>query len=172
MSHMATRNAPAESADNRHKLAKQVRDRRLQLGMSVRSAADGARVARGTWTSLEEGIRRTADNNYAGIEAVLQWEPGSIAAILAGGDPQVHTRIDLRDDVVATDTAGFLAAEARSNTEAPRQDEALIKVMRSDRLTEDQKRDLAKLLIAEREAADRQRAERADEMIRIFGRQT
>lgn len=42
---------------------------------------------RGTWSSAETAERRTAEYHYAGIETALQWAPGSIDAILAGGEP-------------------------------------------------------------------------------------
>lgn len=162
MCHMATRDASAESAEMRHKLAGLVRDRRLQLGLSVRSAADMGRVARGTWTALEEGTRRTADNNYAGVERALRWAPGSITAILAGGGPTIA--VNITDYASATES---VTVDKNPGYDPATDDEALIRVMRSD-LPESRKRDLIQILIAEKERAERERVERAEELIRLI----
>lgn len=68
-------------------LAKRVRARRQELGLSVRAAAQAADMDRNTWSYLEDGSRRTSEFKYAGIERALQWEPGSVTAILDGREP-------------------------------------------------------------------------------------
>jgi transcriptional regulator with XRE-family HTH domain len=68
-------------------LAKKVRARRVELGLSVRAAAQAADIDRNTWSYLEDGSRRTSEFKYAGIERALQWESGSVAAILEGREP-------------------------------------------------------------------------------------
>lgn len=68
-------------------LARRVRARRVELGLSVRAAAQAAEMDRNTWSYLEDGSRRTSEFKYAGIERALQWAPGSVAAILEGREP-------------------------------------------------------------------------------------
>lgn len=64
-----------------------MRQRRRQLGLSISRAAKEAGIDRGTWTSVEEATRETAEYNYGPIERTLRWKLGSIDVILAGGDP-------------------------------------------------------------------------------------
>jgi hypothetical protein len=71
----------------RERLANAMADRRRELRLSVRAAAQRAGVDRATWTSAEAATRRIAEYNYAGIEAALDWEPGSVDQVLAGGTP-------------------------------------------------------------------------------------
>jgi transcriptional regulator with XRE-family HTH domain len=68
-------------------LGERIAARRKELGLSVRAAAEAAQVDRNTWSSAENGTRRLAEYNYAGVERTLRWEPGSIDAILAGDEP-------------------------------------------------------------------------------------
>ncbi|WP_328339457.1 helix-turn-helix domain-containing protein [Micromonospora sp. NBC_00421] len=71
----------------RERLANLIRTRRLERGLSASKAAQAAGIDRATWSNAETGARRTAEHNYAGIERALGWQPGSIDAILAGGEP-------------------------------------------------------------------------------------
>jgi transcriptional regulator with XRE-family HTH domain len=147
---------PAETAV-RHRLAERVKARRQELGLSVRAAADNGGLARGTWIALEEGSRRTSDSNYAGIERVLQWAAGSVTAIIGGGTPTARELAPFAESQPAKPPA----------TQLNERDEALAKVMRSSDITDEQKRHIVELLIAERVAFDRQIAERAEQMIRL-----
>lgn len=72
------------------RLAQWIRKRRIELGLSQRTAADRAGIARNTWIAAEDGARRVYDENYAKIERALQWLPGSIGLILEGGDPHIE----------------------------------------------------------------------------------
>lgn len=76
-----------EDEPHRERLARCVQDRRRELRLSVRAAAQLAGIDRATWSSAEAATRRTAEYHYAGIENALQWAPGSIDAILSGGAP-------------------------------------------------------------------------------------
>jgi transcriptional regulator with XRE-family HTH domain len=80
--------------DPKDRLAAAVRRRRLELGLSERQAAERAEVARNTWSSMEAGKRQTAEHRYAGIERALDWEPGSIDAILSGRQPTARSTGD------------------------------------------------------------------------------
>ncbi|MER6778447.1 MULTISPECIES: helix-turn-helix transcriptional regulator [unclassified Streptomyces] len=72
------------------RLATQVRDRRLQLGLSRAGLAERAGISKGTCLRVEEG-QPIRDTSYAKIDAALEWAPGSCAAIRAGGDPTPAT---------------------------------------------------------------------------------
>jgi transcriptional regulator with XRE-family HTH domain len=79
-------------------LARRVRARRVELGLSVRAAAQAAEMDRNTWSYLEDGTKKTAEFKYAGIERALQWEPGSVTAVLEGGEPTPITAPVETDD--------------------------------------------------------------------------
>jgi hypothetical protein len=53
---------------------------------------------RNTWSYLEDGSKKTAEFKYAGIERALQWEPGSVTAILDGREPTPVTAPSETDD--------------------------------------------------------------------------
>ena len=135
--------------DTRRHLADLVKNRRIELNLSVRQAAENAGVARNTWAAVEDGTRRTADNNYAGIERALQWAQGSILRIRRGLEPSVIDDQTPRTPAAQPDDA----------------DEALIKVMRSDRLSDQEKAQIVRLLIAERERSRRRLIEMAESFI-------
>lgn len=59
------------------------------MGLSVSKAAREARISRVTWAAVESGTRETEAYNYGVIQRVLGWAPGSVDAVLAGGEPTV-----------------------------------------------------------------------------------
>jgi transcriptional regulator with XRE-family HTH domain len=68
---------------NRQAVARKVRERREQLGLSVRQAAAQAGVTRATWTDVETGKRdhirvRTLDS----IDRALRFRPGTLADLM------------------------------------------------------------------------------------------
>lgn len=74
-----------QATDRDHeRLARQVRARRLELGLSLAALADRAGLSKGTCQRAEEG-RPIRDVNYAKLDAALGWAPGSCAAIRDGG---------------------------------------------------------------------------------------
>lgn len=73
--------------DRRGRLGQRVRERRMELGLSSPVAADRAGINRDTWRNLEAGTRAIRDYNHRPIERALNWQAGSIDAILAGGEP-------------------------------------------------------------------------------------
>ncbi|MDM4722792.1 helix-turn-helix transcriptional regulator [Micromonospora sp. WMMA1363] len=90
----------------RDRLASLVRSRRMELGLSVSKAAQAAGIDRATWTYLENGSRRTAEFNYAGIERALQWKAGSIGGVLGGRQPELaapEPEVDEELELVRTD---------------------------------------------------------------------
>lgn len=149
-----------QDAERRRRLAEQVRARRLELGISVRAAATQAGVARDTWIGLEEATRRTAETSYAAIEKTLQWETGSISAVLAGGEPTPVTE-DPPGPAMQLKTTGSmrLSTPIRPISEHPG-DAALIRVMNNPDLTNAEKAKIVRAVISEQERfAERRAAE-------------
>lgn len=79
------------------RLAQIVKARRVELGLSVRDIAKQAVIDRQTWTNLEAAARTLRTTNWSKVERVLGWGPGSIAAILDGGEP-TYPRLHLTMD--------------------------------------------------------------------------
>ena len=73
------------------RLAEHVRRRRQDLGLSVRAAAARAGIDRGTWGTTENAERQLSQHLWLGVEQALSWAPGSVQAVLDGGDPGVET---------------------------------------------------------------------------------
>lgn len=71
-----------DGATPQQRLAKAVRERRIELRLSVREASKRAGISRNTWQAVEEGTRAMRDHNYAGVEQALEWPPGHVLAIL------------------------------------------------------------------------------------------
>jgi transcriptional regulator with XRE-family HTH domain len=63
-----------------------IKHRREQLRVSVAEAARRAGVPRSTWIAWEKDIV-PKQVNHARIEDVLEWQTGSVAAIIAGQPP-------------------------------------------------------------------------------------
>lgn len=73
--------------NNRRRLGMLIKQRRAELGLSKLRAVQAAGVGRDTWSGAEDATRETDVRSLRKIERVLRWQPGSINAILAGGDP-------------------------------------------------------------------------------------
>jgi hypothetical protein len=70
----------------RRQLAGQVEQRRVKLGIyTIEEAGRRARISRHTWRSVERGEPVRA-STYHAVEEALRWAPGSVQAILAGGE--------------------------------------------------------------------------------------
>lgn len=77
-------------SDAGERLAKYVRDRRNAAGLSQEEAAaqSGGLVKTPNWRKIEAGERPNVRPRTAlGLERALEWDRGSVAAILAGGKP-------------------------------------------------------------------------------------
>jgi transcriptional regulator with XRE-family HTH domain len=71
-------------------LAGAITTRRVELGLSQSAAARRAGVSRPAWLGWETGSR-PQDSNYATIERTLEWERGTVHALLTGAPtPPVH----------------------------------------------------------------------------------
>jgi transcriptional regulator with XRE-family HTH domain len=148
MSDVAT---PDEDSGAIRRLADAVKARRLDLGLSLRAAADAAGIARNTWTSLEEGSRRTAVTSYAAIERVLQWKSGSIEQAKAGNKPTpLPANTSTQEPAVGLHTDNA--------------DEALLRIMRSE-IPDIEKARIVRLIIAEQERARQKMLAMVDDLI-------
>lgn len=67
-------------------LAGAITARREELGLPKAAAARAAGVSRPAWDAWETGTI-PYDSNFATIERTLQWERGSVRAVLAGQPP-------------------------------------------------------------------------------------
>ena len=75
------------SPEARERLASLMDDRRLELGLRWRDVAEAGGISYEALRDIRNGsggIRRLTEH---AIDTGLQWEPGTVARILAGGDP-------------------------------------------------------------------------------------
>lgn len=155
MSAVTTGNAAPEAADPRQQLGEAVKARRLQLGISVRAAAESAGMARTTWISLEDASRRTAETNHAAIERTLKWGAGSLNAILRGEEPT--PRQSEPDESVV---------HAERPRPAPQpSDDAVVRILRNPDLSDEEKSAIIRTLLDEQR---RFAQKRADELMRAY----
>lgn len=77
----------AQSGTAHQSLSKHLTQRRKHLRLAQSEAARLAGVRRNAWWVWEKGRGLPYDYNHPGIETAMQWEPGSVQAILAGDEP-------------------------------------------------------------------------------------
>lgn len=87
----------------RDHLAARVTRERARLGWSQPELARRAQRSARTIRLVEAG-GRVSDETLEQIEAALRWAPGSIAAVLAGGEPTPDLDADLARIVAAWPT--------------------------------------------------------------------
>lgn len=75
-------------------LAKTVKARRLELSLARRKAAALAGISKDTWQRVEDG-KPVREMNYAKIDPVLGWAPGSSSLVAAGGTPVPAEHLDV-----------------------------------------------------------------------------
>lgn len=96
---------------SRERLARAMTDRRRELRLSIRAVAQRAGMDRATWTGAENADRDLREYHYAGVEAALDWEAGSVEQILAGhtptprpaGNVATHAARDEEIELIAND---------------------------------------------------------------------
>lgn len=66
-----------------HPFSQRVRLRRAELGLSMRQAAKRAGIDRSTWLHWERGETTPTVRSQGGLERVLGWAPGTVAAMLS-----------------------------------------------------------------------------------------
>lgn len=153
--------------------------RRIELGYKTREALlTDLGVSLRTLGDIESGRRdKYHRNTLAGLEHALRWLPGSIDAILDGGQPTPdpnprHSGRPAGENAHAADSATATRPTSTGNARShppvgDASDDALIRVMRSD-LDDRTKAKIVKMLIAEQERFARERAARAEELIQAF----
>lgn len=78
------------------RLAALIRAWREQRGLSINRARRLAGVTRVTWTRWEQGTLPYR-HHWPVIERTIGWQPGSVAAVLDGGDPTPTDEVDYTD---------------------------------------------------------------------------
>lgn len=98
----------AGDAAERTRLAAEMDRRRIALGLRWEHIADKARISTTHLRKYRRGDAGASDVVIAGLEDALQWQRGSIAAILQGGQPTPTADSPHRD---ADKTLGELLLE-------------------------------------------------------------
>lgn len=112
------------------RVARLVIRRRVDLGYHQQSEfASSAGLSIRTLNNIENSRRQSYDGStIALLERGLEWEPGSIDAILAGGEPAIHVAAAAGDDVTIpratlariADAVDALRAELEAALDEPR----------------------------------------------------
>jgi hypothetical protein len=105
------------------RLAEAARDRRFELGLTQ----EDARAAGGPSTATQRLIEGALQDGYTPailrrLEGALRWEPGSVRAVLAGGDPAPlpdETRRPVQPALSAAAAFPAPAVTARASRPAP-----------------------------------------------------
>ena len=91
--------------------------RRVALGYRNRTdLADSLQFTVRTLADIEHGVRKASPGTYAMLENKLAWAPGSVDAILAGGDPK-ELVVKLRSAPHNPPPTGSADALSRASTE-------------------------------------------------------
>lgn len=83
----------AISDDARARLADEMDDRRVQLGLTWRQVASLGLISYETLRAARKGKGDIASLTRAAIEKGLRWAPGSVSAVLDGGVPTLAVEI-------------------------------------------------------------------------------
>ncbi|MEU8040958.1 hypothetical protein [Streptosporangium sp. NPDC049078] len=113
-----------DPADNHKRLASAMSARREELHMTWVKVAESAGITTETLRAIRHGDNSPSTLTKRGIEAALQWEPGSIDMVLSGGEP-TPTR---RDAVAAPETViarAGIPAPAPAQASTPERVEAV-----------------------------------------------
>jgi len=102
------------------RLGHHIVNRRVALGYRNRTdLADTLPLTVRTLSDIELGVRKASQGTYAMLENTLSWTPGSINAILAGGNNPTP-RPDALTDTLNRATTEDLLAELRRRITGPR----------------------------------------------------
>lgn len=69
------------------RLAEAMNARRLSLHLNWKAVASRAGISYESLRAIRRGEYRPSELSAAGLDEALEWEPGSVDAILDGGDP-------------------------------------------------------------------------------------
>jgi hypothetical protein len=106
-------------ADSLERLGHHIVSRRVALGYRNRTDfAKSLQFTVRTLSDIENGVRKASPGTYAMLENKLAWAPGSIDAILGGGEPK-ELVVKLRRDSREPQYRSFTADDAlsRASTE-------------------------------------------------------
>jgi hypothetical protein len=99
------------------RLGHQIVSRRVALGFRNRTDfAASLQFTVRTLSDIENGVRKASPGTYAMLENKLGWAPGSIDAILAGGEPK-ELVVKLRPTTPAPRSHSYADALSRASTE-------------------------------------------------------
>jgi transcriptional regulator with XRE-family HTH domain len=135
--------------------------------LSARQAAVKAGISEGRWRQIVSGYQSARGQQFPVTAPAATLAHMAAAVGLTPEDLTEAGRGDAADILRDLNQHGPSQpgpAAARASTSE--RDEALLKVLASD-LPEDKKEQIIRLLIAEKHAADRARAQRAEDLIRI-----
>jgi hypothetical protein len=129
------------------RLADRILTRRIELGYAKRPALAEAsgRISLRTLSSLETASRTNYDRNtIAALEHALQWAPGSVTAIIDGGEP--------------TPLTAAPAASGPPTATATPDDDPVLRILNST-ASPAQKEEIVKRLLAEQRAFAQRRVD-------------
>ncbi|KOT94563.1 hypothetical protein ADK70_12790 [Streptomyces rimosus subsp. pseudoverticillatus] len=78
--------SPMASPTDLDRLARYVKQRRLEMNLARLLAANAAGMSKDTWARVERG-QPVREMNYAKIDKVLEWAPGSCVSVASGQEP-------------------------------------------------------------------------------------
>jgi hypothetical protein len=78
-----------DNASAEHRLARLINERRLDLGLRWDQLADAVGVTEVTLRTMRRTNSVPRELNERGLELALGWTPGSVARVLAGGEPEL-----------------------------------------------------------------------------------
>lgn len=125
--------------------------RRIELGYRRREDfGRDAGLSERVLGDIESGRRESYHaRTLLALQAALRWKQGSVDAILAGGEATERPDGETAHIVGATD-------------------EIVVRVMSDPRISDEDKKKIVRLLIDERRRFERERAARAEELMKIF----
>lgn len=123
--------------------------------ISVREAAGRASISEGRWRQIVLGYQAASRGQRVEVIA-----PASTLAKMAWA-------VNVTPDELVAAGRSDAAEALREMGDADERDDAIIRVMKSS-IPDERKKQLVKLLIAERQAIERERINRADGLIAMF----
>lgn len=108
------------------RLDKVMNARRLELRMTWRELAQAAEVSYEALRAIRKGDYRPAELTARALDEALQWMPGSVYAVLDGGEPvTVETQASLEQAASEHADGRAAAREAEARQTAPTLDQEL-----------------------------------------------
>lgn len=120
-------------------LGTHMKRRRLALDIRLNAAYEAAGVAKSTWLNWEKDRNLPEEFNHQRIERVLRWAPGSVQAVLDGGEPvEIDPSVialPAREDRLPPDDD--FVTELRGMNLSPEHRDVLIRTYWADRAREE-----------------------------------